>query len=108
MSAGREGRTTGLSDFGDKTVRVTGRVTEPLIVGMEILRAMDTEEIEDLMVICGDGDPKGNIRNCKGVLLENIIRMADVINAAEDRGKDLAGDHASQSCDSHRRECRVQ
>jgi hypothetical protein len=67
------------SDLRCNKLLVTGRVTTPLVLGMEKLRAMDTEEIADLMIICGDGDPKGNIRNCKGILLENVIRMADVI-----------------------------
>ncbi len=65
----------------DYAVRVTGRVTSPLELGMEELRSMDTEEIADLMVICGEGDPKGNIRSCKGVLLDKILGMADVIKA---------------------------
>jgi len=79
MSAGMKGIDAEQSDLGCSKLRVTGRVTKPLELGMDELRAMDTEEIADLMIICGDGDPKGNIRNCRGVLLENIIRMADVI-----------------------------
>jgi hypothetical protein len=59
---------------------VTGRVSRPLALGIDTLRSMAIEEIiEDLMIICGDGDPKGSNRNCKGVLLENVLRMADVI-----------------------------
>jgi DMSO/TMAO reductase YedYZ molybdopterin-dependent catalytic subunit len=79
MSVGMKGRDTEQADLRYNKLVVTGRVTRPLVLGMEELRAMDTEEIEDLFIICGDGDPKGSIRNCKGVLLENIIRMADVI-----------------------------
>jgi hypothetical protein len=79
MSAGVKEINVGQPDLEPNKLVVTGRVTRPLELGMEKLRAMDTEEIADLMIICGDGDPKGNIRNCKGVLLENVIRMADVI-----------------------------
>ena len=79
MSADMKGIKAEQSDLELDKLRVTGRVTTPLELGMEQLRAMDTEEIADLLIICGDGDPKGTIRNCKGVLLENIIRMADVI-----------------------------
>jgi hypothetical protein len=79
MSAGVKEINVGQPDLEPNKLVVTGRVTRPLELGMEKLRAMDTEEIADLMIICGDGDPKGNIRNCKGILLENVIRMADVI-----------------------------
>ena len=79
MSAGMKGIDAERSDHRCNELTVTGRVTSPLVLDMEELRSMDTEEIADLKIICGDGDPKGNIRNCKGVLLENIIRMADVI-----------------------------
>jgi DMSO/TMAO reductase YedYZ molybdopterin-dependent catalytic subunit len=79
MNAGMKEINVVQPDLEPNKLVVTGRVTRPLELGMEELRAMDTEEIADLMVICGDGDPKGNIRNCKGVLLEKIIDMADVI-----------------------------
>ena len=79
MSAGVKEINVGQPDLEPNKLVVTGRVARPLVLGMEELRAMDTEEIADLMVICGDGDPKGNIRNCKGVLLEKILGMADVI-----------------------------
>ncbi len=79
MSAVMNGITAESPHSGDNAVRVTGRVTRPLVLGMETLRSMGTEEIADLLIICGDGDPKGNIRNCKGVLIENVIGMADVI-----------------------------
>jgi hypothetical protein len=89
MSAGMEGIDAEQLDLGYNKLLVTGRVIKPLVLGMEELRAMDTEEIADLMVICGDGDPKGSIRNCKGVLLENVIRMADVIKAEHNDTKKM-------------------
>jgi hypothetical protein len=70
-------------------LRVIGRVTRPLEVGMEELRAMETEEIADLGIICGDGDPKGRIRNCKGVLLDKILGMAEVIKAEHNDTKKM-------------------
>ena len=90
MSAGgMKGIEAEQSDLGHNKLLVTGRVTRPLELGMDELRAMDTEEIADLMIICGDGDPKGNIRNCKGVLLENILGMADVIKAEHNDTKKM-------------------
>jgi hypothetical protein len=77
------------SDLLSDKLLVTGTVTRPLELGMEELRAMHTEEIEDLMLICGDGDPKGSIRNCKGVLLEKILGMADVIKAERNDTKKM-------------------
>jgi hypothetical protein len=77
------------SDLNLNKLKVTGRVTTPLELGVEELRAMDTEEIPDLHIICGDGDPKGNIRNCKGVLLEKILGMADVIKAQHNDTKKM-------------------
>ena len=89
MPAETKGTTVEPAGCGDGAVRVIGRVRKPLVVGMESLRAMDTEEVADLMIICGEGDPKGNIRNCKGVLLENIINMADVIKEGHNDTKKM-------------------
>ncbi len=89
MTAAMKGRNTAESGLESDKLQVSGRVTKPLVLGIEELRDMDTEEIADLMIICGDGDPKGNIRNCKGVLLENVIRMADVIKEEENDTKKM-------------------
>ncbi len=61
------------------TLQVTGRVRQPLVLGMEEIRRMNTEEMEDLPIICGSGTPKGRIAKCRGVLLEEVIRKADVL-----------------------------
>ena len=89
MSADKNGLTADPLDPGDNSVRVTGRVARPLVLGMEQLRAMDTEEIADLHIICGDGDPKGHIRNCRGVLLDNVLRMAEVLREEENDTKKM-------------------
>jgi uncharacterized protein (DUF4213/DUF364 family) len=78
-----------LLDLRRNKLLVTGRVTTPLELGMEELRSMETEEIADLGIICGEGDPKGRIRNCKGVLLEKILDMADVIKAEHNDTKKM-------------------
>ena len=89
MGADMKGIKTEQLDLELNKLRVTGRVSKPLELGMEELRAMDTEEIADLRIICGDGDPKGSIRNCKGVLLEKILGMADVIKAEHNDTKKM-------------------
>ncbi len=63
----------------DKTFSVTGRVRSPVVLGLEDLRALEIEEMTDLLLLCGTGDPKGHIRSCRGVLLENVIKMAEVL-----------------------------
>lgn len=68
-----------LDPGGDSALRVTGRVLKPVSFGMEDLRAMEIDDMEDLFVVCGSGDPKGRIGSCRGVLLENVIRRADVL-----------------------------
>ncbi|MBU4261667.1 MAG: molybdopterin-dependent oxidoreductase [Proteobacteria bacterium] len=63
----------------DYELRLCGRVTTPLILNIEQLRAMDPAETDDLPMICGNGDPKGCIGHCRGVLLSDIINRADIL-----------------------------
>ncbi len=70
-------------------VTVTGRVKHPLILPISELCKMDAEDIQDLPIICGSGDPKGRIANGKGVLLENVIRMAEVIKDEDNDTKKM-------------------
>ena len=60
-----------------------------MVVSMEELCAMETEVFEDLFIICGSGDPKSCIGSCRGVLLEDIIRQADVIKEEHDDTKKM-------------------
>lgn len=79
-----------LSTSSESSVlRVTGRVPRPVAFGMKELRAMEIESFDDLFVVCGDGDPKGRIGSCSGVLLENIIRRADVLKEEHDDTKKM-------------------
>jgi len=50
---------------------------------------MGTEEVTDLPIFCSSGTPKGTIGRLKGVLLENLIRMADVIREADNDTKHM-------------------
>jgi hypothetical protein len=89
MSADKKWKEMEQSDPKPNKLRVTGRVSRPLELGMEELCTMETEEIADLGIICGDGDPKGRIRDCKGILLEKILGMADVIKAEHNDTKKM-------------------
>ena len=56
---------------------------------MEELCKMESEVLEDLFVVCGSGDPRGSIGSCRGVLLEDLIRKADVIKEEHDDTKKM-------------------
>lgn len=60
-------------------LRIIGKVRRPLVLSMEQLREMDVEEAKDVALYCGDGAPRGRIQSCRGVVLEDIIRRAEVI-----------------------------
>ena len=60
-------------------IRITGRVKEPLVLSIDELCKMETEEARDIPVNCGEGDPVGRIESCRGVLLENVIGRAAVL-----------------------------
>jgi hypothetical protein len=62
-----------------KALRIVGRVRRPLVVDVKELCKMASEELHDLPIYCGTGDPKGSIGNCRGVLLEKVISLAEVI-----------------------------
>ena len=76
-------------DLDGNVVRVNGRVRKPLVLSMEELCAMETEVLEDLFIVCGSGDPKGCIGRCRGVLLEDIIRRAEIIREEHDDTKKM-------------------
>lgn len=72
-----------------KAIRIVGRVRQPLVVQAKELCQMPSEELNDLPIYCGTGDPKGSIGSCRGVLLEKVISMAEVIKAAHDDTKKM-------------------
>jgi len=76
--------------FNDKSaIRVIGKVKRPLIINREKLCRMPSEELEELPIFCGSGTPKGRLFGCRGVLLENVIRMAEVITVGENDTKKM-------------------
>ena len=44
--------------FEGKILRVTGRVVTPLVLSMADILAMETEEFQDLFIVCGTGEPR--------------------------------------------------
>ena len=66
---------------------ITGRVRAPFKITMKELHSMNHETLNDLPLICGSGTPKGTIKEIKGVLLEDIIRKADVMKEEENTTK---------------------
>lgn len=63
----------------DEALRICGRMTTPLVLGIEELRAMEPAVTDDLPMICGNGDPKGCLGPCRGVLLADIINRAEIL-----------------------------
>jgi hypothetical protein len=60
-------------------VRIIGRVARSLSIPYAALCAMDSVETGNLPMICGSGEPKGKIGNCRGVLLAELINQAEVV-----------------------------
>jgi hypothetical protein len=72
-----------------EALRVKGRVEYPLILSMKDLCEMETEQVEDVLLICGSGTPKGRIASCRGILLDEVIRRAPVIKAEHNDTKKM-------------------
>lgn len=60
-------------------LHISGRVTSPLDLNIRQLRAMDILDMENLPMICGSGEPKGQVGKIRGVLLADIINRANVL-----------------------------
>jgi len=74
---------------GGQIVRIIGRVAQPLSISYEALGVMDTVETGTLPMICGSGEPKGKIGNCRGVLLAELINLAEVVVKAHNDTKKM-------------------
>lgn len=72
-------KNTSVSATSSAGIRIIGRVATPQIVGWETLTTMASVKIDGLQMICGSGEPKGAIGQCKGVLLADIINSVDVL-----------------------------
>ena len=60
--------------------RVIGRVEKERDFTLGILQGMDAVETEEnLFHACGDGEKRGSIDACRGILLTDIINEAEVI-----------------------------
>lgn len=60
-------------------LRIIGRVAQPLSIPYATLCTMDTVETGILPMICGSGELKGKLGNCRGVLLAELINRAEVV-----------------------------
>ncbi|MGE4559042.1 MAG: sulfite oxidase-like oxidoreductase [Desulfobulbus sp.] len=70
-------------------IKITGRVTRPISFSLEALQSMDCLDTGTLPMICGSGEPKGRIGNCRGVLLADLINQADVLITAHNDTKKM-------------------
>ena len=79
-----------LSEYPDgTTLRVSGRVGSPLSLSMADILSMEMEEFQNLFIVCGAGDPKDNIRHCRGVLIEKVLQKADVLKGEHNDTKKM-------------------
>lgn len=74
---------------GTTALRIIGHVRQPLVIPLAELGRMETEAVTDLPVFCSSGTPKGAIASCRGVLLENLIRKAEVIREEDNDTKKM-------------------
>ncbi|MBM9615536.1 hypothetical protein JWJ90_14730 [Desulfobulbus rhabdoformis] len=68
---------------------ITGRVAAPMTFPLEQLKSMDCLDTGSLPLICGSGEPKGNIGNLRGVLLADLINQTEVIVTAHNDTKKM-------------------
>ncbi|MFV0439578.1 MAG: sulfite oxidase-like oxidoreductase [Desulfopila sp.] len=61
------------------SLRICGRVATPLQIDRAVLQTMDTIEANNLRLICGSGEPRETISHLSGVLLSDVINMAEVV-----------------------------
>ena len=70
---------TGATVHTEQSVQIIGRVAQPLSISSTALCAMDTVDTGTLQMICGSGELKGKIGNCRGVHLAELINLAEVV-----------------------------
>jgi hypothetical protein len=68
---------------------VSGKVKETRIFNLQELLGMDTIEVSDLLLACGSGEPKGRLNSCRGILLTDIIHLAEVTTSAHNDTKKM-------------------
>jgi len=60
--------------------RVTGRVHQEKDFSLADLCSMDSISTSAQLLACGDGEPRGVLNGCQGVLLTDIINKTEVVN----------------------------
>jgi len=63
----------------DIALRVTGKVEKPLMLSMAAILDMESEGFQNIFIVCGSGEPRDSIQECRGVLIEKILQKADVL-----------------------------
>jgi len=61
-----------------KELLITGEVLRPLTFSTLELLAMDQKRIEGLTILCGSGKVKEQVRSYQGVLLRDLLDLAEV------------------------------
>ena len=78
MAAFKEWYMDNQEKSGGACFMISGRVQNNCSVSLQQLLTMETVQFRDLFMACGSGEPKGRIDSCRGILLTEIINLAEV------------------------------
>ncbi|MGD9948488.1 MAG: sulfite oxidase-like oxidoreductase [Desulfobulbus sp.] len=70
-------------------LQIIGRVAKPMSFPLEVLQTMDCLDTGILPMICGSGEPKGKLGNCRGVLLADLINRTEIVVTAHNDTKKM-------------------
>jgi len=74
---------------GEAAIHVIGQVVAPIAVPLAELHRLEHVEIADMPMRCGDGEPKGRVGYCQGVLLADVIGRAEALVTGHDDTKKM-------------------
>ncbi|MSM39895.1 MAG: molybdopterin-dependent oxidoreductase [Geobacter sp.] len=65
-------------EYITRELEITGRVLNPLKLGCAELRTLQQQRIEGLTILCGSGKVKERVASYQGVLLRDLLDLAEV------------------------------
>lgn len=71
-------------EYITRELEISGRVLHPLKLGCAELRALQQQRIEGLTILCGSGKVKERVASYQGVLLRDLLDLAEVDLAEHD------------------------
>lgn len=65
-------------EYITRELEIAGRVLHPMKLGCAELRALPQQRIEGLTILCGSGKVKERVESYQGVLLRDLLDLAEV------------------------------